>query len=1079
MKKSFLFKLFILFVAGLLILPTFSFAETKEVPKYTEASVHDPSVIKVDETYYVFGSHLGAAKTDDFMNWEQISSGVTPENPLFDNVIEELDEAFEWATKVSLWAPDVIQLDDGKFYMYYNAAEGTSPRSALGVAVADDVEGPYKDKGIFLKSGMWDQESEDGTIYNANIHPNAIDPHTFFDHEGKLWMVYGSYSGGIFILQMDPETGFALEGQGYGTKLMGGNHSRIEAPYIQYVPETGYYYLYTTFGGLDADGGYNIRVVRSENPDGPYVDAEGNQMIDVKGEDGSFFDDDSIAPYGVKLMGNYLFERKIGELGTGIGTGYVSPGHNSVYYNEETNEQLLIFHARFPERGEAHEVRVHQMFMNEDGWPVVAPYRYAEESLTVVDNADVIGEYKFVNHGKEITADIKKSITISLNEDGTVSGLDGDWELESDNSVVLRLDGSAYKGVFLEQWDPTSESNVMTFTALSESGVSVWGSKIADKSDVEIVNSVKEALSIGDTTGILKNLVLSTEGAYGTKISWESDNYDVITETGVIKRPAFGEDPVTAKLTAVITKNDVIEEKSFEITVLPKGITGLVAHYPFNGNLEDKTGQVESGTVTGDRVDNQGGSITFAEGINGGQAAVFDGESGIQLANSLISSNRYSVSLWLNPTELMQFSTTFFGAMTDVSWISLIPSGPIDQETMLWSGSDLGTGWYDASSGMAIPDNEWSNVAFTVDEGVISFYINGELKFQGEGFPDIFTKSGSVFSLGVNYWDVPYKGLMDELLVYNDYVLTDNQIANYYENGEIPNKGLAIDTSELEDLITESKNISNEDNKYTAESYAALQTAIQNVEQSMNNISSEDELNEALVLLQSAIDRLEEVDIEKTEVDTTSLQELIDLAKGISNGDGKYTVSSYNALQEAIKVAQSNLSTIKSINDLNKAEKSLQEAIDGLVKQVDSADKVDLTSLEESLEQAKKFEESKYTESSYQALQNAIEEAEKLLETIETEQDLESAIDALEKAISGLKEQVTEDQDENSDDTNNSDVDLIEDNGKSKDTDVIDGDGESLPKTATSMFTILLIGFILLIIGVVTFYTVNIRKVKE
>ena len=51
-------------------------------------------------------------------------------------------------------------------------------------------------------------------------------------------MVYGSYSGGIFILKMDKATGKPLPGQGYGKKLLGGNHSRIEGPYILYHPET-------------------------------------------------------------------------------------------------------------------------------------------------------------------------------------------------------------------------------------------------------------------------------------------------------------------------------------------------------------------------------------------------------------------------------------------------------------------------------------------------------------------------------------------------------------------------------------------------------------------------------------------------------------------------------------------------------------------------------------------------------------------------------------------------------------------------------------------------------------------------
>src|SRR5699024_10491794 len=139
-----------------------------DTPTFKEGSVHDPSVIQVNDTYYVFGSHLAAAKTTDFMNWEKISDGVDADNKLFEDVTKELEEAFEWATKESLWAPDVAQLDDGRYYMYYNAADGSSPRSALGVAVSDNIEGPYEDEGIFLKSGMWDEESENaGEIYRS------------------------------------------------------------------------------------------------------------------------------------------------------------------------------------------------------------------------------------------------------------------------------------------------------------------------------------------------------------------------------------------------------------------------------------------------------------------------------------------------------------------------------------------------------------------------------------------------------------------------------------------------------------------------------------------------------------------------------------------------------------------------------------------------------------------------------------------------------------------------------------------------------------------------------------------------
>ncbi len=463
------------FLAALIMaftLPNSVYAQKAEKPVFKEVSVHDPSIIESNGTFYVFGSHLASAKTNDLMQWQQMTSSVSNNNPLIPNVYEELKDTFEWAQSNTLWAADVAQLADGKYYMYYNACRGDSPRSAMGVAVANNIEGPYKNKGIFLKSGM-EGTSNDGTPYDATKHPNVVDPHTFFDNDGKLWMVYGSYSGGIFILEMNPKTGFPLPGQGYGKKLLGDNHSRIEGPYVLYNPDTQYYYLYLSYGGLDATGGYNIRVARSKKPDGPYYDAEGNPMIDVRGKEGTFFDDRSIEPYGVKLMGSYSFGTENEK-----GTGYVSPGHNSAYYDEKTGRSYLIFHTRFPGRGEEHEVRVHQMFMNKDGWPVVAPYRYAGETLEKAKQKDITGTYKLIQHGKDISADIKKTINIQLNKDHTISGeMTGTWKKTGKNTAELTLAGKTYYGVFLRQWDSVREKNVMTFSVLNGSGEAVWGSK--------------------------------------------------------------------------------------------------------------------------------------------------------------------------------------------------------------------------------------------------------------------------------------------------------------------------------------------------------------------------------------------------------------------------------------------------------------------------------------------------------------------------------------------------------------------------------------------------------------------------
>jgi arabinan endo-1,5-alpha-L-arabinosidase len=458
---------------------TKSAASQEGPPVFTDVSVHDPSVIRMKNgTYYVFGSHLAAAKSEDLLNWELIASGVKEGNPLIPHVTKELSETLEWAQTNTLWAADVIQLANGKYYMYYNACRGDSPLSAMGIAVASKIEGPYQDTGIILKSGM-PGESEDGTTYDARVHPNVVDPDVFYDQDGKLWMVYGSYSGGIFIMEMNPKNGKPLPGQGYGKKLIGGNHSRIEGPYMLYSPDTAYYYLFLSFGGLDARGGYNLRVVRSKAPDGPFEDAEGNDMREVKADPTKkLFDDKSIAPYGVKLMGNFRFRDPLEQ---GRKMGYVSPGHNSAYYDEDTGQYALIFHTRFPAEGERHEVRVHPFTFNAAGWPVVAPLRYAGEpdaTVKPMDRRQVPGEYELVDHGKDISAKIKESAAIRLEADGRVTGaISGKWHTGDGNKLLLTADGHEYAGVWLQGWDELAKRWTPTFTVLSPQGVALWGAR--------------------------------------------------------------------------------------------------------------------------------------------------------------------------------------------------------------------------------------------------------------------------------------------------------------------------------------------------------------------------------------------------------------------------------------------------------------------------------------------------------------------------------------------------------------------------------------------------------------------------
>ncbi|MDZ5078651.1 LamG-like jellyroll fold domain-containing protein [Nesterenkonia sp. HG001] len=744
-------------------------------PAFTEVTVHDPALVAAGDEHWVFGSHLAAARTEDFIDWEQTAHHVTPENPLFEDVTQELAETLEWAESDTLWAPDVVQLPDGRFAMYYNACRGDSPRSAMGVAIADEVDGPYEDQGIILRSGHREGEgpSEDGTAYDGTVHPNVVDPDIFYDEHDDLWMVYGSYSGGIFLLELDETTGLPKPDQGYGTHLMGGNHSRIEAPNMMFDEESGYYYLFTTFGGLDADGGYNMRVARAEEPAGPYYDAEGHDMREVKSDpELPIFDDESIEPYGTKLMGNFLFQRELGDPGAGEGVGYVSPGHSTSHLDPETGRMHLIFHSRFPGEGERHHVRTHEMHMNSQDWPVVAPYRYAGAEAQKVYRPHAVGDYRLIDHGKAISDEITRAVDITLERNGRISGdVEGRWKLTGQHRAELTIDDETYHGVFTHDWDPTTSDWVLSFSVLSSAGVSLWGSQLEPMSDEDVVAAIRDELPLHEVDEVLSSLELPRHGSRGAQITWTSSDESIITADGDVTRPEPGSADAEVTLHAEITLGDHQETARFDVVVPARPEPGMVAHYRFDGDLSSAEGSAGDaagdGVVTGDRIEDlrPEEQASFTQGVDG-QALQLDGDSGIRLPDGLISDADYALSFWVQPATVTPYTTTFFGARSDTAWVSLVPDAGPDTEgrTALWSGSAQR---YLGDAGEQLPVGEWTHVAFTVEGGAVEVLLDGELAHSGEDFPEVFTTADGVFALGVNWWDTPFHGAIDDLRVFH------------------------------------------------------------------------------------------------------------------------------------------------------------------------------------------------------------------------------------------------------------------------------------------------------------------------
>ncbi|MBB6093719.1 arabinan endo-1,5-alpha-L-arabinosidase [Povalibacter uvarum] len=744
---------------------------------FNDLAVHDPSVVRADDgSYYVFGSHLAAARSTDLMNWQYVANGVDAANPLWSTIPTDGNT---WTGAPGSWAADVIKLKDGKYRFYYSFCgippngECTGPRAYLGVAIADNIAGPYTDQGIFLRSGMNAAEIAAGygpegiTSYDARIHPNTIDPDTFYDKKGKLWMTYGSYSGGIFILQLDETTGKPLPAQGYGKHLAGGNHSAIEGSYILYSPVSDYYYMFMSFGGFVSTDGYNVRIARSKNPDGPYLDAEGRDLVNARG------DWDAIAPYGVKLMGGFNFNSAQGDPETS--RGYLAPGHNSAYYDTANGRHLLITHTRFPNRGEGHSIRVHEMFVNADGWLVASPHRYVPiKGKNVVDATDLPGDYKFINLGKDINRTAKQSVYISLNADYTISGaVKGTYQryLLDPSRITIQLDGIAepFEGRLAFQWNEAAGKLVPVFTALSSKGVSIWGSRLETRTTRQVLKDVADSIALPDAAKD-EALTLPAIGTRGATITWQSSDPSILGIDGSVTRPNVGEGDRVVTLTAIVRLNGVTSRRTFQVTVPQRLPFNRVAQFSFENSLVESLGNFPTATATGNRIWNAG-AVGFAAGREG-QAVDLNGASGVRLPDGLISNYEYTVSFWANPRAVTAFTTAFFGAVNEqvdpagapfsTRWLSFLPQS-WDGNTMLWSGSEA---WFDGSAGQRIAANTWTHMAFSVKRGVVTVYLNGVPRFSAGNIGDFFTKSTGRFALGVNYWDLPFNGLIDELKVY-------------------------------------------------------------------------------------------------------------------------------------------------------------------------------------------------------------------------------------------------------------------------------------------------------------------------
>ena len=437
--------------------------------RWGELNVHDPAIYRDGKWYYVFSTDasygnlhplgIQMRRSQDLITWEY-------RGPVFHNIQEELAEPIAWgnlnpARKDGFWAPDIIKAD-GVYRLYFSASTFGSTRSCIALAEARRIEGPYTYRGIVVRSEV-----------NSPGAANCIDPALIRDKDGKLYMSWGSFFGGIMIAELDRKTGM-LKAGAEPVLIAGGQGAALEGPCIIRLAETGYYYLFVSYGSLSQD--YNIRAARSRRITGPYLDAQGNDMKELAWR--------GALQTGVKLMGGWDFgvpEDASGATSGSVKSGGKAPGHNSVLAGSG-GMHFLAHHVRsYRLPGYWFYMQVRPFFLNSAGWPVVMPHRYYGEKLRRMGEADLAGDYTLIEQGADSNSYPRRPQAVHL-RDGVITGLEepGAYRVYRKWRIELDIGGKRYDGVCMRQYDWERERWVTAFSASSEEGLTIWGSAHAE-----------------------------------------------------------------------------------------------------------------------------------------------------------------------------------------------------------------------------------------------------------------------------------------------------------------------------------------------------------------------------------------------------------------------------------------------------------------------------------------------------------------------------------------------------------------------------------------------------------------------
>jgi len=436
------------------------------------ANVHDPSVIQVDDTYYLFSTDAIYAPWDKKQPQDSITPGYIQirsskdlihwkfEKWAFNTIPQDaVDHVFKYTNNKGadgIWAPHICKAGS-TYRLYYSVSCFGTNASYIGLATSASPLGPWQQQGSVVTT-------------NPQSPMNALDPAVINDESnGRQFLCYGSFFDGIYIVELNPQTGLALNANDNGKKVAARSQQQqhiIEAPEIIYQPDLKLYYLFVSYDPLFTH--YNIRVGRSQSPTGPFLDFFGNDMADTTNN------------YPV-LTQSYMFNGH---------PGWSGNGHCSIIRTK--NQYYMLHHSRLAPDNLMMNLHVRQLFWLPSGWPVVSPERYNATAQQQLSASDIAGKWEIIilndipDYSKlwqgqtppggwsYATREFNTSQLIDFKSDGTTSHSSlTQWQL---NGNMLKLESTDC--VVINGWDWENQKETILFTGILKNGFSIWGKKV-------------------------------------------------------------------------------------------------------------------------------------------------------------------------------------------------------------------------------------------------------------------------------------------------------------------------------------------------------------------------------------------------------------------------------------------------------------------------------------------------------------------------------------------------------------------------------------------------------------------------